>query len=319
MDADNGSPGFRQALRYVWGSPFLLLSLASLFWALNPIVGRAARDLLSPLSLAFWRWLVALLVLLPFAWRHVVADRKVLCQAWPMLTVLGVFGVGVFAYIGYWSLQLTTATNNLLLQSTMPIMTLVMPSILFGERIRPLLVASAALSFSGVTWIVTRGQPLALDLGGLNHGDLLALLGVFLYSAYATFLRKVPAIHHITLLAVLFAVGMATLALPYLASLAKSGITMPRIEVIGAVLYVGIFPSLVAYALFNRAVALIGSVRAGVYMNLPTVFGVFLAVLLLGERLETYHMVGAAIVVAAIFVSRWAASGQTENKGERKP
>lgn len=319
MGAGNGSPGFRQALRYVWDSPFLLLSLASLFWALNPIVGRAARDLLSPLSLAFWRWVVALLFVLPFAWRHVVADRRVLRESWPMLTVLGVFGVGLFAFIVYWSLQLTTATNSLLLQSTMPIMTLIMPSILFGERIRPLLVTSAALSFAGIVWIVTRGQPLALDLGGLNHGDLLALIGVFLYSAYATFLRKVPAIHHITLLAVLFAVGMGTLAFPYLVSLAECGIATPRIEVIGAVLYVGIFPSLIAYAFFNRAVVLIGSVRAGVYMNLPTVFGVFLAVLLLGERLETYHLVGAAIVVAAIFVSRLAAAGQTENRGERKP
>lgn len=319
MGAGNGSPGFRQALRYVWDSPFLLLSLASLFWALNPIVGRAARDLLSPLSLAFWRWVVALLFVLPFAWRHVVADRRVLRESWPMLTVMGVFGVGLFAFIVYWSLQLTTATNSLLLQSTMPIMTLIMPSILFGERIRPLLVASAAMSFAGVVWIVTRGQPFALHLGGLNHGDLLALTGVFLYSAYATFLRKVPAIHHITLLAVLFAVGMGTLALPYLVSLADSGIATPRIEVIGAVLYVGIFPSLIAYAFFNRAVVLIGSVKAGVYMNLPTVFGVFLAVLLLGERLETYHIVGAAIVVAAIFVSRQRATGRTENRGERKP
>jgi drug/metabolite transporter (DMT)-like permease len=225
----------------------------------------------------------------------------------------------VFAFIVYWSLQLTTVTNSLLLQSTMPIMTLVMPSILFGERIRPLLVSSAALSLTGVVWIVTRGQPFALHLGGLNHGDLLALTGVFLYSAYATFLRKVPAIHHITLLAVLFAVGMGTLAVPYLVSLADGGVAKPQIEVIGAVLYVGIFPSLIAYAFFNRAVILIGSVRVGVYMNLPTVFGVFLAVLLLGERLETYHMVGAAIVLAAIFVSRRAAAGQTENRGERKP
>jgi len=319
MGAGYSSLGWRQALRYLWGSPFLLLALASLFWALNPIVGRAARDLLSPLSLAFWRWVVALLFVLPFAWRHVVADRRVLRESWLMLTELGVFGVGLFAFIVYWSLQLTTATNNLLLQSTMPIMTLVLPSILFGERIRPLLVASAALSFAGVVWIVTRGQPFALHLGGLNHGDLLALIAVFLYSAYATFLRKVPPIHHITLLAVLFAVGMGTLALPYLVSVVESGLSMPRIEVIGAVLYVGIFPSLIAYALFNRAVALIGSVRAGVYMNLPTVFGVFLAVLLLGERLESYHLVGAAIVVAAIFVSRRAAAGQTENKGKRKP
>jgi len=221
-----------------------------------------------------------------------------------LLGLMGIFGVGLFAYTVYWSLQLTTATNNLLLQSTMPIMTLAIPTVIFGERVRPLLVASAALSFVGVVWIMTKGQPLALHIGELNRGDLLSLTSVFLYSIYATFLRKVPAIHHITLLAVLFAVGMGTLAVPYVNSLAESRIAIPNIEVIGAVLYVGIFPSLIAYAFFNRSVALIGSVRAGVYMNLPPVFGVFLAVLLLGESLEAYHLVGAAIVVFGILISQ---------------
>lgn len=316
-EAGTGAMWPHRLLHSVWNSPSWLLSLASLFWALNPIVGRAARDLLSPLSLAVWRWAVALLFVLPFAWRHVIADRRVLREAWLVLALLGFFGVGVFAYFVYWSLQLTTATNSLLLQSVMPILTLVMPRLLFGERIRPLLYASAALSFAGVVWIMTKGQPFDLKMDDLNRGDLLALTGVFLYSTYATFLRKVPAMHHLSLLAVLFAVGMGSLAIPFLLSRIGSGVAMPRIEVIAAVLYVGIFPSLIAYAFFNRAVVLIGSVKAGVYLNLPPVFGVFLAVLLLGERLEPYHLVGSLIVVSAIILSRQQlqAKNQTRESG----
>ena len=288
----------------LWSSPSLLLILASLFWALNPIVGRAVRDLVSPLSLAFWRWVIAFLFVLPFAWRQLKADCQTLHEASLPLGLLGFFGVGLFGYVVYWSLQLTTATNSLLLQSVMPIMTLALPTVLFGELLRPRLVLSAGLSFVGVVWIVTMGRPLGLSWDSLNRGDLLAITGVFLYSTYATFLRKVPAMHHLSLLAVLFAVGVVTLAVPYLAELLRGRPSLPTREVVGAVLYVGIFPSLIAYGFFNRAVALIGSARAGVYMNLPTVFGIGLAIPLLGERLAPYHLVGAAMVTVAILISR---------------
>ncbi|WP_339692805.1 DMT family transporter [uncultured Parasphingorhabdus sp.] len=296
--------GWRGAGPAIWNSPTLLLCLASFFWALNPIVGRAARDLISPLSLAFWRWVVAFLFLLPFAWRYIKADSQALRESWLGLVLLGLFGVGLFSYLVYSALQYTTATNSLMLQAIMPIMTIVIPAVVFGERLRPLLVLSAGLSFVGVIWIVTKGHPFALQWSALNRGDLLAVTAVFLYSAYATFLRKVPAVHHLTLLAVLFAIGAASLAIPYFTMLASKGLSLPPAEVVAAVLYVGIFPSLAAYGLFNRSVVLIGSVRAGVYMNLPTVFGVGLAIPLLGEYLSSYHFVGAIMIIAAIAISR---------------
>ena len=295
---------WRGAGSAVWNSPTLLLCLASIFWALNPIIGRAARDLISPLSLAFWRWVVAFVVLLPFAWRHIKGESEVLRKSWLGLGLLGFFGVGLFSFIVYWGLQYTTATNNLMLQAIMPIMTMVMPAVLFGERLRPLLMLSAVLSFAGIVWILTKGHPLDWQGGGINKGDLLAVAGVFLYSVYATFLRKVPAMHHLTLLAALFAIGAASLAIPYFAMLAITGPSWPPVEVVAAVLYVGIFPSLAAYGLFNRSVVLIGSVRTGIYMNLPTVFGVALAVPLLGEQFSSYHFVGAMVIIVAIAISR---------------
>lgn len=296
----------------IWNSPTLLLCLASLSWALNPIIGRAVRDLVSPSSLAFWRWTVAFLCVLPFAWRHLKDDWPTLRHSWLFLTLLGFFGVGLFSYIVYVALQYTTATNNLLLQSIMPIMTLVMPAVLFGERLRPLLALGAVLSFAGIMWIVTKGHPFDLQGSAINRGDLLSITGVFLYSVYATFLRKVPAVHHLTLLAALFAIGAGSMAVPYAAKLASNGVLMPPVEVVAAILYVGVFPSLVAYGLFNRAVVLIGSVRAGIYMNLPPVFGVALAVPLLGEELGLYHLVGAVMIIIAIAISRGSRPGIVE-------
>lgn len=290
----------------LWHAPALLLCLASLFWALNPIVGRAARDLLSPVSIAFWRWAIALALVAPYAWRHVRNDLPVIRESWRFLTALGTAGLGLFAYLVYASLQLTTATNNLLLQATMPIMTLIMPAVLFRERVPAIHYLCAVMSIAGVAWIMTRGDPGNLKFSALNAGDLLALAAVFLYSGYATFLRKAPPLHHLTLLIVLFAVGMASLAVPYAVHLIDNGVAMPSATAVGALLYVGIFPSLASYALFNRAVALMGSARAGIYMNLPAVFGVLMAVPLLGERFQNHHLAGSLLVLASILVSRWA-------------
>jgi len=288
----------------LWRSPALLLVLASFFWSLNPIVGRAARDLLEPVSIAFWRWVVALALIIPFAWNHIRRDLRTVRQAWMFLSLLGAAGLGLFAYLVYASLQFTTATNNLLLQATMPIMTLVMPAVIFRDRIPPIYFACALLSIAGIVWIMTRGDPANLQLSDLNVGDVLALAAVFLYSAYATFLRKAPTIHHLTLLSVLFAVGAASLAVPYGIHLLTRGVSLPPLAAVASILYVGIFPSLASYALFNRAVALIGSSRAGIYMNLPAVFGVLMAVPLLGERFESYHLLGSLMVVASILASR---------------
>ncbi|GGC36790.1 hypothetical protein GCM10011371_25230 [Novosphingobium marinum] len=204
----------------------------------------------------------------------------------------------------YSSLQLTTATNNLLLQSTMPIMTLVMPAVIFRERVALLHFACAGLSILGVAWFMTKGQLANLRLEALNTGDLLALAAVFLYAAYATSLRKAPQLHHLSLLVVLFAAGIVSLAIPYALHLLLEGASALSLTSASALVFIGIFPSLVSYALFNRAVALIGSMRAGIYMNLPAVFGVLMAVPLLGERFEQYHVLGSLIIIASILLSR---------------
>lgn len=301
---DSNRPILRRLGAKLWHTPPLLLCLASIFWALNPIVGRATKDLLSPVTLAFWRWVVALVFVLPFAWRHFRPDLPIIVGALRFLGFLGAIGVGLFSFLVYQSLQFTTATNNLLLQSTMPVMTLLMPVVIFRERLRPIFLACALLSIAGVVWIITKGQPACLRWDALNVGDLLAISAVFLYSAYATFLRRAPTMNHLSLLVVLFGVGIAALSAPYAWHIWQTGPSVPSPAAVASLLYIGIFPSLLSYTLFNRAVALIGSGKAGIYMNLPSVFGVLMAVPLLGERFEPYHLIGSLMVVGSILLSR---------------
>lgn len=150
------------------------------------------------------------------------------------------------------------------------------------------------------------GHPNEFTWGAINRGDLAAISAVGLYATYGTLLRRAPPMHHLSLLGALFAVGMLCLAVPYGIELVRRPPQgLPSSAAVLAVLYVGIFPSLIAYALFNRTVALIGVARTGPYLNLPTVIGVLMAVPLLGEELHGYHIVGAALVFVAILYANW--------------
>lgn len=219
-------------ISWLWGSaPFLLCS-ASVFWALNPIVGRAARNLISPVALSFWRWAVALF----FAWPHLRRDASTIRRDWKFLVLLGLIGIGLFATLVYWGLQYTTATNNLMMQGAMPSMILAISGMLFHDRIRPPQIIGTLVSLAGLLTIVARGDIENLIALEFNRGDAAALGGVFLYALYSALLRKRPPIHPLSLLAVLFAVGVATLLLPYLAELLSGRHMVARPATFGAIL-----------------------------------------------------------------------------------
>lgn len=297
--AGRGWPGALSA--HAWGSATLLLVAAALCWSLNPIVGRAVRGLISPVALGFWRWAVALIAVVAFAWPHLRADAPLIRRHWKILVALGLIGIGVFAAIVYWALRHTTALNNLMMQSAMPPMILALSALLFRDRITPGQIAGTLLSLGGLLAILSRGRLDNILAMEFNRGDAASLVAVFLYSLYSAMLRKKPPIHPLSLLAVLFAVGALFLAIPYAIELARGVRMVGRPETILAILYVGIFPSLLSYFFFNRSVELIGAARAGIFMNLPPVFGVGLAIILLGEQFELFHLYGATLVALGIF------------------
>jgi drug/metabolite transporter (DMT)-like permease len=300
----------------IWGSASLLLCSASLFWALNPIVARAVHHLVSPLGMAFWRWVVAMGVGMIFAWPHLVDDRREILREWKMLALLG---IGAFALVVYWGLQYTTATNNLMMQGAMPSMILLLSTLVFRDKITPGQLVGTLVSLAGLLVIVAQGSMANLLAMTFNRGDAAALFGVFLYSLYSTLLRKRPAIHQLSFLVTLFGVGAASIALPYSLEIAQGHYMAARAEVVLAILYVGIFPSLLAYFFFNRSVDLIGISRASIYMNLPPIFGVGLAILLLGERLAPFHLVGAVLVASGVFLATRRGAEASPTVGEAEP
>lgn len=287
----------------LWSAPYLLLALTMLFWSGNFIVGRAVNGAVPPIALAFGRWAGAFLLVIGFALPHLRRDAPVLRHSWPRLLLLSALGVAAFNTCVYIGLQSTTALNALLLQSAMPVLILLGSFLLFGDRPGALALGGVALSLAGVAVIVGQGSWASFAALTVNPGDAWILAAVAAYAVYSAALRLRPAVHPLSFLAVTFALGAAML-LPFAVAEHMAGrVVRGDLTTVLAMGYVALFPSVLAYACFNRGVELIGANRAGPFVHLMPAFGSVLAVLLLGEAFQPFHAAGIALIGAGIVLA----------------
>jgi drug/metabolite transporter (DMT)-like permease len=286
-------------------SPYLLLSLTSFFWSLNWVIGRAIVGHVSPLALTFARWVVAVAVMLPFAWPQVRAHWPAIRRHWKTIAWLGFWGTGLhnaFAYVG---LQYTTATNGVILNSSIPIMIIVLGWMVYRDTITRLQGVGVLVSVAGILAIVARGDLAILASLSMNHGDLIVLAGMVFWAAYTVFLRmKPPELPGLVMLACCGSVGVCLLAPLFVLEMAGAFPWPGHVELtwvtLLAMLYVGVFPSFVGYVFWNRGVAEVGSNIAGIFVHLMPAFGALLAWMFLGERIYPFHLVGIALILAGI-------------------
>lgn len=295
----------------IWSRAYPLLTVTALFWAGNSIVGRAARDLVPPAALSFWRWTFALALLLPLAWPHLKRDWPVLRANWVIVALLGALAIGSFNLLLYTGLQSTTAINSMLIQSAQPALVLVVGALVMGDGTSLRQVAGVLISLAGVLAIIARGDPAMLWGLRLNIGDAIIGAAVLLWALYAVLLRRRPAVHPLSFLAASIIVGIGLIAPFYAYELWSGRLIVPETGSALAIAYVSIFPSFLAYLFFNRGVELIGSAATGQYMNVMPLMGAGLAMLFLGEALHLFHIVGLALIVAGILVAgRTSATAQ---------
>ena len=305
---------FSSLFAWLWHQPYILLSLTALFWAGNAIVGRAIAGEFPPMALSQLRWLIAFVIVLPFAWRHVRRDWPVIRRSMGTLMVLGLTGLAAFNGLQYAALNYTTALNSVLLQPVMPLLIAACAFALYRDRLSVAQIAGIAVSLVGVVIIVSGGDLSTLTGLSLNIGDVMLLVAFVVYALYSALLKKRPAIHWLSLLAVTFAWG-AVLLLPAFAiewaSGARPALTLPSVL---ALAYVSLFPSLFAFICFNRGVELIGPNRTGPFFHLVPLFGTIMAIVFLGETLTVFHLAGAALIFGGIVL----ASRKSKERGKNR-
>ena len=287
-------------------SPYLLLVMTTLFWGGNFNVARAVLGEVPPLGLSFWRWMVAWLILFPFACRPMWRKRHLLADYWLLLFLLALSGVTLFNSLVYLGLQSTTAINASLMQSVNPVFIILLSMLLLGHRPHAMQWLGVLVSMAGAVVILMRGDVALLRSLEFATGDLLVLLAVFLWGVYTVLLRKLPdGLRGMPLLG--FTVTLGTLLiLPFYVYETWNGRPMVVTPAsVASVLYVAIFPSVLAYFFWNHATDRIGPERTGQFSHLIPVFGALIAILVLGESLQFYHFAGILLVGAGLLLANF--------------
>jgi len=282
---------------------FLLVCLTYLMWSLNIVLGRHIAGVMPPVTLSALRWGIGALILLPFAWSYLKRDWPAIRSHLPILCLLGLTGTTGYAIPAYWGLQYTLAINGLLIQCTMPLVIGVMSYLLVGDRMGVWQIAGLFISLAGVVVILTRGDPDVLHSISFNRGDLWFLLAILIFALYSPLLRKRPAMHPLSFLAVT-AIAGTVLVLPLVAwELSVRPLPPVDLHMTTVVLYMAIFPSLLAYLCYNRGVQLLGPNPVAALYPTIVVFGSIQAMLLLGEFPQWFHFVGTVFIVGGVLLA----------------
>jgi drug/metabolite transporter (DMT)-like permease len=288
--------------------PFLLLTLTALFWAGNFVLGRAMKGSIPPISLAFWRWALALIILTPFSIRHVRDQWPLLRKNRWLLAIYGLLGVSCFNTFVYIGLHSTTATNALLLNSVIPILIILLSRLLTGTPVSPRQALGIAVSLTGVLAIICRGNPNVILTLQFNRGDIWILLAVISWALYTFLLRHRPAgLHPLSFLTTLVAIGLLPLSLLYAWELGQGARFALDTANIASILYVALFPSVLSFIFWNQAVREVGPGKAGLFLYLMPVFGAVLSAVFLGESIRAFHLVGMALIFSGIHLTTRAA------------
>jgi len=284
---------------------YILLCLCALIWGSNITIGRAVHADIPPIALSFWRNFFGLLGLLSFTMPGLIRQWPVIKQHWKMFAVSGVVGFALFNAIAYTAVHTTTAINAALVMSMTPVIVPVMAFFLVHEAFTSRQAFGVLVSFLGVAVILCRGNlEVLMDLR-FATGDLIMLGAAICWSLYTVLVKRRPKeIDAFVFITASLCFGVPAL-LPFyiwetmtIQAVPWSGMTIITL------VYIGLFPTMVALLLFNRSVDVIGPNRAGHFQHLVPVAAALLAIVFLGERLQQYHWIGIVIIGAGIWFAQ---------------
>jgi drug/metabolite transporter (DMT)-like permease len=289
-----------------------LLLVPPLLWAGNAIVGRLVHELIPPLTLNFFRWVLAFVLLLPIA-HHVLRRNSPLWPYWKHYGLLGLLGVGCYNSLQYLALQTSTPINVTLVASSTPVFMLAMGALFFKQTVRKRQIFGAVLSIAGVMLVLCRGDWQALAKVHLVLGDVFVLIATLCWAWYSWLLSHTQAPAEVRGNWANFLMAQMAFGLVWSGAFTAvewsgyTGLSDVHISwgwpLMAALIYVAIGPSLLAYRCWGLGVQRVGPNVAGFFANLTPVFAATLSALALGELPQIYHVAAFVMIIGGIVVS----------------
>ncbi len=280
---------------------YILLILTTLFWSGNFVLGRGMHAEIPPLSLSFWRWVIALAILCLFAVKHLYRQRQLVQHHSRFIIIQGLLGVAGFNSLIYLAIQTTTAINAVLINSCIPVLIVVCSWAMYREVMTVRQYLGVIVSLFGVVLIIAHGEIDYLLALSFNPGDLLVFAAALTWALYSSNLRNYPKeLHPLAYQSGIVVSGLIILTPFYLFELSTVGGFRVTMASISTILYIALFASVLAFIFWNRAVRTIGANRAGPFIHLMPVFSTILAVIFLDETIQRYHLQGIGLIFIGI-------------------
>ena len=282
---------------------YLFLTLTAMAWGGNAIAGKLAVGHISPMLLTSLRWAMAFSILLAFTLPQVRRDRAIILRHLPLLFAYGALGFTGFNILLYSALNHTTAINVVIEQAGIPLVIFLANFLIF--RIRPSVpqVLGFLLTLAAVIVVASGGSFQRLLALQLNLGDALMLVAILLYGGYTVALRYKPVLHWQSMITVLSGAALVT-SIPFSVwEIARGTVIWPDATGWSVALFTAIFPSLIAQVLYIRGNEMIGSNRAGLFVNMVPIFGTLMSVLILREAMHPFQIVALVLAMGGIWLA----------------
>jgi len=283
--------------------PFILLFIQPIFMASNLVIARGAADFVPPISLAFWRWLVCFLILLPFTFKYLFQNYKSYKNELGKISVLGLLACGVCGAFPFIAGKTTTIINMGIIYSSSPIFIIIVSTIFFKEKTNLTRVFGILICICGVLAIIIKGNLSLLFQLKFTSGDLWMLgasVGWALYTVYLFHWKSsIPILERFTLIAMFGAISLFPF---FILEGVYSSKTNYDLIFLFWVVFAAISPSIIAFLLFNFVNKELGASITGSVLYLYTVYGAIYGTLFFNEYLESFHYLGTFLVFIGIFL-----------------
>ncbi|MFD1123260.1 DMT family transporter [Methylophilus flavus] len=282
----------------------LLLLLPPLLWAGNFIAGRAINAAVPPVTLSLIRWSIAFLCLLPFALKPFLRDRvHYYAYRWHIFGT-AITGVAAFNLLVYWGLHTTSATNGIILNSFIPFLVAIFGFLFYRQTLASSQLTGLLVSLTGVLVVVSHGDLQVLLTLAFAEGDVIIFLAMVFWALYTLWVKEIPAaINRTGLMLCQVMIALIFLLPLYLWESQTTIVHLENPHTLWILAYIGIFPSVIALLAYSKAVTLIGSVRASVFIHAMPIFGSVLSTLLLRETFHLYQLLGMLTIFTGIWLA----------------
>ena len=282
-----------------------MLVLATLFWAGNFIVGKAAFvENIPPMSLVFFRWSLVWLILIPFTYKEILKYKDVIFENLPLLFFLALTSVGLFNSFTYLALVYTQVINASLFNTAIPAMIILLCFLFKIEKTNRFQIMGLILSGIGILSIITKLDLNILLSLNFNKGDIIMIGGVITWGLYSSFLKKKKfTLPLLTLVHILCTFGLLFILPQFLFEVSRGQIINFDINLGYILIYLALFPSIGSYYCWAGAVSIIGANRAGIFLSLIPLFSTILAMIFFDEKFYFFHFFGSVLIVLGLILS----------------